>query len=273
MTQRRLHISLTRLTFLCVVVFLLGCQATHEHSQSHDTLPQYQYIRHENPMEKVDASLQVAKQTDKNVIVVLGAQWCHDSRGLAEKFSTDAMQTILNQHFETVFIDVGFLEDRRDITQRFSQPTYFGTPTVLVVDPQSESLLNMDNILKWLSADSVAIEEYVADFSMMAKKRAEHVSQEVLPDSPITQQLNDFAQSQAQRLVLANGKLGPLLKNYKEGQDNSKFDKMWTEIRTFRVSLLKDLIRLHNEAKVKIANKDDSLLKLPHYKPFEWESI
>ena len=99
---------------------------------------------------------------------VLGAQWCHDSRGLAANFSKPAMQEILQQKYETLFIDVGFLKDRRNVTERFDYPAYFATPTVLIIAPDTKQLLNQSSLQIWQAADSVDFDTYLNQFSDIA---------------------------------------------------------------------------------------------------------
>lgn len=255
-----------------IVAILQGCQTNNQHHEQLNVLPQYKYIASKKPMGEVDSALIKAKESGKKLVVVLGAQWCHDSRGLSAKFSTDAMQAVLQEHYETVFVDVGFLEDRQEITQRFSQPMYFGTPTVLIVEPHSEKLLNRNNILKWLSADSVELNDYVEDFSKFATIQSDEISNDLPADSVHAKQLEDFSRLQAQRLIKANELLGPLLRDYKQDQDNGQFNDMWSAVRNFRITLLKDLIRLHDEAQMKLATNDQSSLVMPSYPAFDWET-
>jgi len=82
------------------------------------------------------------------------------------------MQTVLSRRYVTQFIDVGYLEDRRDITNLVGYPNYFATPTVLIVDPISNTLVNMNSLKKWQSADSVELPIYIEQFSRFNKEEA-----------------------------------------------------------------------------------------------------
>ena len=45
-----------------------------------------------NPMENVQNTLNMARENNQLALIVLGANWCHDSRGLAKNFATVDMQ-------------------------------------------------------------------------------------------------------------------------------------------------------------------------------------
>jgi hypothetical protein len=46
---------------------------------------------------------------------MMGANWCHDSRALASRIYEEPLSTIINEHYETLFVDVGYLENGRHI--------------------------------------------------------------------------------------------------------------------------------------------------------------
>ena len=75
------------------------------------------------------------------------------------------VQRVIQQGYENLFIDVGHYKDKRDITQRFGYPTIFATPTVLIIDPSSETLLNLDTLIRFNNADAIPIEGYVDYFT------------------------------------------------------------------------------------------------------------
>ncbi|MEC8419069.1 MAG: thioredoxin family protein, partial [Pseudomonadota bacterium] len=114
----------TLLIFIVTLLLLSGCGATQSGID-------YKYSPTANPLNKVVHAQSEAFKQNKLLLVVLGAQWCHDSTGLAKRFSSNEMQRILTPHYETVFVDVGMLEDRRNITERFNYPIYYATPTVM----------------------------------------------------------------------------------------------------------------------------------------------
>lgn len=253
---------------LCLII-LLGACASGEHAK---VLDQYRYEPVDNMMQQVDSALKNARTDGKLAMIVLGAQWCHDSVGLAEQFSSDGMQTVLEEHYVTVFIDVGYLEDRRKITQRFDYPTYFGTPTVLIVEPNTETLLNHDEVSKWQAADSVPAEEYIRYFSnVRGKQKSQSTSKQ---SQKLNEQITAFERQQVQRLYNAYAVLGPQLRADEAGKLENKdsFYKNWKSVYRFRSQLQADLVSLKNMARKKNQDKDKSRLVLPTYPAFEWET-
>ena len=55
----------------------------------------------------VDAALARAAASDKRVLLVMGANWCHDSRALAGWLETPRFKSLVAAHYEVVFVDVG----------------------------------------------------------------------------------------------------------------------------------------------------------------------
>lgn len=223
----------------------------------------------DDPMFEVQKTLDKAKRNKKLALVILGAHWCHDSTGLAEKFDTHEMQDVLTKGFEVVFIDVGYFEDRRDITQRFSQAHYFATPTVYIVDPLSEHLLNGDTLQSWGAADDVPLEDYVSYFS--AFDSSYKVAPYDISDTYL-KQIKQFEQHQAQRLMEAYRNLGPSLQADQEaGPDvpaDDAFIQGWREVKWFRLKLQEDIQNLYKQAE----NPSQGQLSMPTYEKFSWES-
>lgn len=262
------YLPLKHLFILCLIT-LLGACATNEHAK---VLDKYRYLPVANNMQQVDDVLAKAKSENKLAMIVLGAQWCHDSVGLAEKFSSDSMQTLLDEKYVSVFIDVGYLEDRRNITQRFGYPTYFGTPTVLIVEPNTESLLNHDEVSKWQAADSVPSDEYLRYFGAISGKQKSVSSTKLSPT--LNAKIAAFEQQQVTRLYNAYAVLGPMLKADEDGTlaDKDDFYAKWKKVYQFRRQLQADLVSLKNLARKKKQEKDKSRLLLPTYPAFEWET-
>jgi hypothetical protein len=249
------------------LAFLSICNIVHARESAYTYVHEdYVFNPTTNPMANVDMALESAKQDKKLLLVVLGAQWCHDSKGLAGRFSTPEMKPVLAQ-YETVFVDVGYLEDRRQITQRFGYPIYFATPTVMIINPQTESLVNGSTMDKWAFADSVSLDDYVSYFTNFAN--ASYQSDMKESEDSAKAQLRDFAYQQAQRLQDAYSQLGPMLEEDEKGNTPEGFIDMWVETRKFRLKVQKDLIELQQQA----MSGDLSLpLSLPEYPPFSWAS-
>ena len=106
-----------------------------------------------NAAELVDAALVRAHNTDKQVILVMGANWCHDSRGLAGWFAKPRFAAMLDAKYELVYVDVGHRDRNLDIARRFGIADIKGTPTVLVLS-SGGALLNRASAAQWRNAAS-----------------------------------------------------------------------------------------------------------------------
>lgn len=118
-------------------------------------------------MAAVDAALARAERADKRVIVVMGANWCHDSRGLAGWFGEPRFTEMLAAKYELVYVDVGHRDRNLDIGQRFGLKTIKGTPTVLVLSPTG-AVLNHKSAPKWRDAASRDADDIFAYFDQFA---------------------------------------------------------------------------------------------------------
>lgn len=105
----------------------------------------------------VDAMLAKIAENGKLGIIVFGANWCHDSRDLAEHFNSDRFAEILSLKYEIVYVDVGVPQTGNgrnlDIAKRFGLKKIKGTPTVAILS-SSGILLNKKDAPTWRNAYS-----------------------------------------------------------------------------------------------------------------------
>lgn len=124
----------------------------------------------------VDTALAQAAANGRRVVVVMGANWCHDSKGLAGWFETPRFRAMLRQKYEVVYVDVGTpqtgLGRNLDIAKRFGIDKVKSTPLVLVLSSSGERLNSKQDAARWRNAASRnedAIFDYFDDF-ISAKK-------------------------------------------------------------------------------------------------------
>jgi len=241
-----------------VCLFNIACS-------SHSDKTQHVYQASSDPMSDVQSALDRAKARGKHLMVVLGALWCHDSTGLAKNFASNELSPILQQHYEVVFVDVGYYKDLRNITERFSLAHYFATPTVMLINQHTEQLLNADTMHIWGAADSVSMADYKAYFARYAK-----VTEPPLRNlsAKHIQQIKSFKAFHGKRLQSAYEKLAPALKRQDQTDETSEdFFKHWKEVKEYRMALQKDIQALYQYANL----YPQLTLALPEYKPFSWE--
>ena len=116
---------------------------------------------------QVDAALARAQLNEKRVILVMGANWCHDSRGLAGWFAQPRFAAMLEAKYELVYVDVGHRDRNIEIARRFGIEAIKGTPTVLVLS-SSGDLLNRQSAPKWRDAASREQDDIFAYFDQFA---------------------------------------------------------------------------------------------------------
>jgi hypothetical protein len=101
----------------------------------------------------VAAAFTRARANGRMVMVVLGGNWCHDSRALAGHFAEADFQTMLSTRYEVVYVDVGHRDRNLQIPARYGMPALQGTPTVLILSADG-TLLNRGTAGSWRNAAS-----------------------------------------------------------------------------------------------------------------------
>jgi hypothetical protein len=114
-----------------------------------------------NAMADVDAALARASAEDRLALLVLGANWCHDSRGFAGKLADPAIAPVIDKSYVVVFVDVGQRDRNLDVARRFGVQDLVGTPTLLIVSGAG-ALLNRDSVHDWRDADKRSAAEIAA---------------------------------------------------------------------------------------------------------------
>jgi hypothetical protein len=110
----------------------------------------------------VDAALVHAAERGTLVMIVLGANWCHDSRALAGWLETERFAALVRERYEVVYVDAGHPQDGNgrnlDIAARFGVEGITGTPSLLVIASDG-TLLNADTAKSWRNAASRSEDE------------------------------------------------------------------------------------------------------------------
>ncbi len=119
----------------------------------------------------VDTALARAAVSGKSVIVVMGANWCHDSTALAKWFAAPRFAAMMAPRYEVVYVDAGTPQSgggrNQDIIKRFGGKKQKNTPYVMILSGAGK-LLNRDDARSWRNAESWGEEEiyqYFAGFT------------------------------------------------------------------------------------------------------------
>jgi thioredoxin-like negative regulator of GroEL len=111
----------------------------------------------DNAAADVDAALARASQSGKRVLLVMGANWCGDSRALAGWLATDRFAELIERKYELVFVNIGMPSSgdghNLGIATRFGIQALPGLPNVLVLTGDGV-LVNPTTATSWGNAGS-----------------------------------------------------------------------------------------------------------------------
>jgi len=225
-------------------------------------------------MADVDAVLARAAAKGKLGLIIMGGNWCHDSRALVKRMDTPELSPILDASYETLLVDVAGLSDNMNVAKRFGRPVIYGTPTVLIIDPATGKLVNAHDMHQWRDAESISLEDTTDYFARMANTETRGTPPELVGNAQyaaLTAGIDAFEKTQAERIYGAFAVVGPMLMMPKSERPET-FGKLWMELSKFRYQITKDLAALDAEARALAAAGDNSAsLTYPTYTPFSWE--
>ena len=245
-------------------------------SASEDAKPaEAELFFHSNDvMKDVEDTLARAKESNKLALIILGADWCHDSRALVNNLNDPAMKDLLAENYEVTLVDVEFFEHGLDIVHRFGQPTIIATPTVLIIDPMSEKLVNSHNMHQFKDAEAMGLEKTLGYFNTMHSS-----DNQILPitsngnvalDKLLTE-ISAFETKVAERIEVGFQQMVPFLK-MAPSERPKEFMALWMELRPLRYNITDQMAALRKQALERTqAGETDVVLTYPIYKSFSWE--
>lgn len=109
-------------------------------------------------MKAVDEALAHATLNNTKALIVMGANWCHDSRALATRFDTAEFKALIAQNYELVYVSAGTNpgqnNENKAVSKRFGIENIEGTPTVFIATPNGD-VLNADSAVYWRNAHEI----------------------------------------------------------------------------------------------------------------------
>lgn len=152
------------LLILGAALSLAGCATVPEAPEApvahHPEAKSYDASRDANA--DVDAALARAAESGKHVLLVMGADWCHDSRALAGWLETPRFAELIAREYELVFVNVGMPQTKDghnlDIPRRFGIEELHGTPNLLVLTSDGTPV-NSESAAGWRNAASRSEDE------------------------------------------------------------------------------------------------------------------
>ncbi len=98
-------------------------------------------------------AMEIAKENNQKTLLIMGADWCHDSRALAGHLRKERFTPLIAEFYRLVYVDVAQKNRNIDIANRFGFDNIVGTPTVIILDSDGE-VLNRDEAPTWRNAAS-----------------------------------------------------------------------------------------------------------------------
>ncbi len=232
------------------------------------------YLPSADPLADVQQALGRAHDSDRLALVVLGANWCHDSRALASRLHHSPLAEVIQEDYELVFVDVGFYEQGREVVQQFGMAHHYATPTVLIIDPSSRVLVNDEDRHIWGNAFNIEMTSSVEYFEKWAM--SDPVADPRADSAQLRQlyaEIDQFEQQLAERVAAGYAVVGPMLEATVAGNRPEDFDASWDELRDFRMAIPDALRELRDEAQRRVSEGDEDIqLVFPEYALLSWES-
>jgi hypothetical protein len=117
---------------------------------------------------QVEAALAEASARGVPALIVFGANWCHDSRGFADRVLNDAaLAPFMAEHYALAFIDIGMRHRNLDQAERLGVEAIFGTPTLVIADADG-AVLNTGTVHDWRAVDGAGDADLLAYFARFA---------------------------------------------------------------------------------------------------------
>ena len=117
----------------------------------------YPYDDLANANKAVARARAAALRSHKLLLIDLGGNWCGDCRVLAGTLDLPSVKAFVDQHYEVALVDVGRFERNLQIPAHYGFKTRLkGVPTLLVVDPKTDRLLNPNDVFALSDAGSMS---------------------------------------------------------------------------------------------------------------------
>lgn len=219
--------------------------------------------------QSIAASRQAAIEHDKLLMIVMGADWCHDSRAFVNYLQDPSFAALVEQRFIVQRVNVGYYDFVRDVITRWNVPVIYGTPTVLVVEPVTDTLLNRDSLPTWRNAASMSATDATAYFDDFQPGPPTVTPQPSPALMEALAEIDQYEQDQADRIYLAYAEIGAMMREMGDARPGPAFNEKWDQLAAMRRDITVDLERLRTEARTRAAaGETDIELAYPHYPLF-----
>jgi thiol-disulfide isomerase/thioredoxin len=129
----------------------------------------YPYDEARNADADVAAAKAKAKASHKLLLIDLGGNWCGDCRVLAGVMDLPEVKRFVDKHYVEVSVDVGRFDRNLQIPAHYGITKRLeGVPSLLVVDPRTDKLLNAGRVSALADARSMtpqALADWLAQWT------------------------------------------------------------------------------------------------------------
>lgn len=129
----------------------------------------YPYDEAANANADVAAAKAKAKASNKLLLIDLGGNWCGDCRVLAGVMKLPEVKAFLDRHYVEVSVDVGRFDRNLQIPAHYGITERLeGVPSLLIVDPKIDKLLNAGRVSALADARSMtpqALADWLAQWT------------------------------------------------------------------------------------------------------------
>ena len=234
-------------TLLLLTALLVGC-AGHPSGEEAAAEPFPDPPAPETIVTSVNDVMVRAEIEGKLAMLVLGANWCHDSTHFVEMIESPELRELLEQRYVVALFNTGYMDHVKDYLQPLGVPAIYGTPTVLIVDPVTGDVRNLDQHYYWRNASQLTEEDARRYFSRYLMAPAPPV-----PMSPrlaeALAQIDSFEAAQGQRIYAAYTALGELMREGDGGDLPEGFVEKWKNLGRMRSQITGDLEALRQSAR------------------------
>jgi hypothetical protein len=255
--------TIANCALICISIFLTACASA-------PTAPYPQSQSSAQALNDMQLTRDQAAQEDKLAMYVLGANWCHDSTDFALLLDKHQVASEIEEHYKVQYINVGYLEHIREFIAPYDVPVIYGTPTVMIVDPSTNTLLNRASLPYWRNASSLNATDALHYFKQFSAGTPPPYTPERSPALQAAfDSIDQFEQTQAKRIYAGYAALGPMMKEMEAGKPPAGFEKKWGNLAKMRSKITDDLQNLKISAvKQDTAGVTDIKLEFPSYALF-----
>ncbi len=107
----------------------------------------YPYDEGANAVAAVASARARARAHHKLLLIDLGGNWCADCRILAATMALPEVKAFVDAHYELVTVDVGHFDRNLQVQAHYGITRRLeGVPSLLVVDPRTDALLDRGHV-------------------------------------------------------------------------------------------------------------------------------